>query len=428
MTALLLAIALGLAAVAWWWAQPTAPETLRLSAGDRASEAYDFAEALAALVDRRDLGFTIDVVESAGADANAAAIAAGRADLAMIASDTVTPPEVAAVAAIFPQVFHLVARDDAAIRSPADLAGKAIGVMPWGSGSASLFLRIAEHYGFAAEALDLRPMSPVLAETALVNGRLDALVRVVALGNAPMRSLLAREEVSLVGIDQAAAIEMFAPAVERVVIPRGALNGRPPTPPADLEVLSVRAVLVAAAALDPAIVERLTALLFEARNELVALDEQAALMASDGGLGDGGFAVHPGARRHYDADKPFFVVEYAEPMALGLSAAVLALSGLWQLRRWYEARRKNRGDVYNGEIARLVAAMRAVDDAAALGRIEDELYAVFHRVLKDLDEDRLAAETLPTFDFAWRSATELLARRRLELAAPARREVVTIPA
>ncbi len=427
----LVALAAGLAG--WWWLERGAggSTTLRFAAGDASGEAYDFARALAQLARSRDIGLVIEVAETAGADANARAIAAGRADLALVRSDTLVLPSVHAVAGVFPEVFHLVARAGSGIDSPADLQGKRVGLMPWGSGSEDLFFRVAEHYGFTPEDMQLQYMSPVLAGAALVNGELDAMVQVIALGNAPMRDLLRREDLSLVAIDQAEAIQMFAPALEQVVIPRGTLNGRPPVPAENLEALAVRAVLAASANLDPAVVERLTALLFEARNDLVALDEQAALITDVDDLTDLGFALHEGARRFYEADRPLFVVEYAEPIALALSAAVLAISSIWQLQRWYDVKRKNRGDVYNGELALLVDELRGAREPHHLDAIEDQLFIVFHKVLDDIDHDRLATETLPTFEFVWRSATELLTRRRAEAVPVTRRtdrhETVALP-
>lgn len=407
------AIALG---VALWALLPRDQEMrLAIGAGPSGSETYAFARALAQLTSQQDIGFTLDVVETSGSGASGRAVSTGNVQLGLVRSDVAMEPGVAAIAAVFPEVLHLVAREAAGIATPADLAGKNVALMPWGSGSASLFAEITEHYNFAAGEVEISRMTPVLATAALINGQLDAVVDVIALGNATMVDLLSRERVNLVAIDQAEAIQMFAPTLERMVIPRGALSGRPPVPADDLEALAVRTLLVAGDETASTVVRKLTALLFEQRTALAVLHEQSALLEGEPRLEALGVPVHPGARAHYNADKPLFVVEYAEPMAFAMSAAVLVLSGLWQASRWFEAKRKNRGDRYNGELAKLVERLRGAGSAAELDEIEERIYAIFQQVVSDIDHDRLATESLPTFDFVWRSATELLDRRRGEL-------------
>ena len=417
-------VALG-AGLAFWALLPRqASVSLLVAAGPAGSETYDFAGALAELARSHQAGFTIEVFETAGSAANVNAVAAGTVQLGLVRSDAPLEPGVAAVAAVFPEVLHLLARADAGIATPADLVGKRVALMPWGSGSETLFARLAQHYGIAEEDVQISYMTPVLATAALINGRVDAVVDVIALGNANMRALLRREDVTLVGIDQAEAIEMFAPELERMVIPRGALVGRPPVPAEPLEALAASTLLVAGDDVPAAVVRQLTALLFEARTALAALDEQSALLEGEAKLEALAVPIHPGARAFYDADKPLFVVQYAEPMAFAMSIAMLVASGLWQLQRWFDAKRKNRGDRYNAELAELVERLRGAGGPTELDDLEDRIYAIFQQVVADIDRDRLAAETLSTFDFVWRSATDLLALKRNELGgtpAPTRR-------
>ncbi len=419
---LLVLAALGGTAAVWAFVSRDAPPRLRLGAGTAGSETYAFAHALSLLAERREPGFTIEVVETAGAAANVHAVASGNLQLGLVRSDLPMESGVGAVAAVFPEVLHLVVRAGAQIATPADLTGKRVALMPWGSGSDDVFAHIGQHYGFAEGDVDIRYLSRPLAAASLSNGSVDAFVDVIALGNAAMRRLLRQDGITLVAIDQAEAIQMFAPTLERMVIPRGAVVGRPPTPADDLHVLAVRTLLVAGADVAPAAIRALTALLYEGRAALAELHPQSALLEGAERLEALGVPAHPGARAYYEADEPLFVVEYAEPMAFAMSAAVLVASGLWQVRRWVEAKRKNRGDRYNGELAQLVERLRRARDGAELDDLEDRLYGIFHRVVADIDHDRLATETLPTFDFVWRSATELLASRRGELRAGRIRE------
>jgi len=406
---------IAVAALVWLgFRQDPPPVRVVFSAGSSTGEYYDFASALRDVARDRLPHIEIVVEESGGAAANAEALAAGEAQLGLVQSDTDIGPGARAVAVVFPEVLHIVARSESGIASLSDLAGKRIAVMPKGSGSNAVFGRVLDHYGYDPSDFELIPLPPQEAMEAVRTGRADGLARVIALGNAGMRDLLRDPELVLVPIDQAQAIEMFAPALHHVVIPRGALSGRPTVPEGDTEALSVSAILVARTDLPDAIVRDITALLFSARTALLERDPQTALMEGAEALERLHLRVHSGALAFYEADAPSFVVEYAEPLALGLSALAIIASGLWQAMRWAERRRKNRGDAYTAQIASLIDELRAGPTPEGLSAIEHRLYQIFHRVVDDIDNDRLAAETLPAFDFAWRSATELVARRHAD--------------
>jgi uncharacterized protein len=390
---------------------------LVLSAGSRGGEYYQFAQALAKLAAAHHSGFKIEVRESGGAEANNQALAEGRADLALVQSDTVLTPAARAVAGLFPEILHIVAQRESGIRTPADFLGKRVALMPAGSGTNALFWKIAGHYGFGSDDLKVVEVSAPEAAATLRAGKVDMMARVIALGNRGMRELLTGEDLMLVESDQAAAIQLFAPNLERTRIPRGALGGRPAVPPADVEALGVRAILAAHQRVDGAVVEELTRLLFGSRNELLGLDEKTALMIDSQDLQRFGVPLHDGAAGYYERDKPSFIVQYAESMALGLSVAALLLSGIWQMNRWLVGRRKNRGDEYNQQLLDCIEMLRAAHNPDEVARIEGELFGIFRAVVDDLDHDRFQDESLPSFTMIWDLAKDLIAPRRAEFSA-----------
>jgi len=401
-----------------WVIKAQSPEevpNLRLSAGSQGGEYLQFAEALAKVARETGSGIVIDVLESDGAIMNAERLTNGEADLGLLQSDTPLAPDVEGVIALFPEMMHIVARQDAGVQTPADLAGKRVALMPAGSGSNRLFFEVMGHYGFTPESFTVTENKPADAMEALKTGTADAMVRVIALGNDTMHELLKTPGLALVPIDQADAIRMFAPMLERIVVPRGAMTGRPMMPPEDIEGIGVRAVLAARSDLNPDLVRRLTALVVDNKNRLRELDKTAALIADDAPLKGLGVPIHPGAQQYFNAEKPLFLVEYSDSIGLGLSVFVLALSGIWQVIRWIDARRKNRGDAYTGRISALVEQLRAATTLEQVEAVEEEMYEVFVKVVGDLDTDRLATEALPSFDFVWRSAIGLAAQRRADL-------------
>lgn len=404
--------------------------TLRFTAGSEAGEYYDFATALATVAEQRASGLVIEVLPSAGAVENAERLASGAADIGLIQSDTQAPASVRGIASIFPETLHIVARSDSGVETVADVAGKRVALMPQGSGGNAVFARIMAHYGMDEADYSVTHLSPADAMAALRAGQVDVLARVIALGNGPMRELLRDPGLRLVPLDQAEAIQMFAPALQRIEIPRGALNGWPPVPPSDTEALGVNAVLVASSRVPAADVQRLTEMIFASRNLLVELDEQTAF------LGDGqspevfGLPLHPGARAYFDADKPQFLVAYTDQIALGLTIAALAASAVWQAKTWIEQRQKNRSDAYNETMVKVIDELRGPVSEERLGAIDATVFDVLRKTLDDIDHDRLAPEMLPAFDLLWRAANGLISARRAEIAAgtaPTGAEAADVP-
>jgi TRAP transporter TAXI family solute receptor len=390
--------------------------TLRFSAGSEAGEYYDFANALATVAEQRADGISIEVIPSAGAIENAERLASGTADIGLIQSDTQAATSVRAIASIFPETLHIVARTDSGVETVADMAGKRVALMPVGSGGNAVFARIMAHYGMDEADYTVTHMTPADAMAALQAGQVDVLARVIALGNGPMRDLLRDPGLRLVPLDQAEAIQMFAPALRRIEIPRGALNGWPPVPPTDTEALGVDAILVASARVPEADVRRLTELMFGSRNLLVDLDEQTAFLGEGESPEVFGLTLHPGARAYFDADKPQFLVAYTDQIALGLTIAALAASAVWQAKTWIEQRQKNRSDAYNETMVKVIEELRGPVSEDRLKEIDATVFAVLRKTLDDIDHDRLAPEMLPAFDLLWRAANDLISERRTAVA------------
>jgi TRAP transporter TAXI family solute receptor len=413
------ALAIGaLGAFAWYGSRDRdAVTTLRFSSGSETGEYHDFATALATVAGQRDAGLAIEVLPSAGAVENAERLSAGVADLGIIQSDTQAPASVRAIASIFPETLHIVARTDSGVETVADVAGKRVALMPKGSGGNAVFARLMAHYGLDEGDYAISHLPPSEAMAALRAGEVDVMARVIALGNGPMRDLLRDPGLRLVPLDQAEAIQMFAPALRRIEIPRGALNGWPPVPPQSIEALGVDAILVAGAQVPEADVRRLTELMFGARNLLVELDEQTAFLGAGESPEVFGLALHPGARAYFEADKPQFLVEYTDQIALGLTIAALAASAIWQAKSWIEQRQKNRSDAYNETMVTLIDELRGPVTPDRLAEIEATVFDVLRRTLDDIDHDRLAPEMLPAFDLLWRAAGGLISARRTQIAA-----------
>ncbi|MEM7694414.1 MAG: TAXI family TRAP transporter solute-binding subunit [Pseudomonadota bacterium] len=385
---------------------------LRISSGTEGGTYRAFADAMSRSF-TQESATPIIVMGSAGSNQNAARLAADEADLGLIQSDTAVEPGISVVARLFPEAFHLVAREGSGIEGVADLRGKRVGLMPQGSGSNALFARLVRHYEVPFDALTIRYGTLSDHASAIAIGEIDAFFMVVALGNASIEDIIQRTPTQLVSIDQAEAIAMFDPALAADMVPVGTYSGDRPVPKEPISVVTVSSLLAVRDALADSTVEAMTGELFGSRQRMVRELPQAAFIAAPTAEDRLAFGVHPGADLYYSQDDPLFIVEYAEPMALGVTALALIISGLWQARIWLSGARKNRADQYNLAIVDIIARAEHITSAREFTKIRRELFDIFEKVIIDLDNDRIEERSLLSFSFAWQVAASTLNHRQL---------------
>ncbi|MEO0852001.1 MAG: TAXI family TRAP transporter solute-binding subunit, partial [Cyanobacteria bacterium J06648_11] len=360
---------------------------LTLATGSTSGQYYAFGEALQAIVRRHAPRIKLTVVSTAGSVENVALLESGGADLAIVQSDTPTRSQARAVAALFPELFHVLAAPESNIDRLTDLTGKRVALMPEGSGSYDLFWQIGAHYGLTSETVEGLPLPADRAHAALRDGEVDALSKTIALGNPATTEIIQTSGAQLVPVEQIDALRISLPFLEAIAVPQGAYSGAPAVPEAELTVAGVRAMLLARSDVDRAIVYELTRLLNERRNELIALYPLAASIEFPTQANTASIFPHPGAVAYYTQDEPNFFVQYAEALGLGLSFLVLAASTLWQLRLRLVQRQKNRADAYNLEVLALLERVYACRDRRELDAIRLQLFEILKKVVEDLDLD-----------------------------------------
>ncbi len=339
----------------------------------------------------------------------------GTVDLALVQNDTPVQRNVRAIAQLYPEMFHLIANQDANINTLSDLRGKRIALMPEGSGSYNLFWPLSQHYGLTKADFQFRPMAVSEAHMALQNGSVDALFRIIGLGNSSVADLLANEQLKLVPIDQIGALRLTQPYLEPTVIPKGSYDGGAPIPAADLPVVAVSALLIAHVDVNPDVVKAITRILYEHRSELIGINPRTANVQSPETSQNLGFPLHEGARSYYNQDEPSFLITYAEPIGLLLSIGILLCSSLWQGRQWLIRNQKDRADRYNLEILALIEKIEQAQDLDELQSLRQHLLDILRKVVVDLDIDRISPESFQSFTFPWEVANTAIRHQEIIL-------------
>lgn len=160
-------------------------------------------------------GLLAVVKSSAGSVANIRAVNAGHFDSALVQSTTLDQAyrgsgsfkgekpftDLRAIASVYDEAVHLVARSGSGIRSVADLKGKRVSVGGKGSGTALLALDLLHAYGLTTRSVDVTREEPARSAELLLGGELDAFFLVAAAPSDIVTGLANRNAVELVPID-----------------------------------------------------------------------------------------------------------------------------------------------------------------------------------------------------------------------------------
>lgn len=203
-----------------------------------------------------------------------------------------------AIAGLYPESIHLVARRGSGIESIEDLVGMRVSLDEEGSGTLVNARIILDAFGIKEEDLDARFIKPNLAIAAMREGDLDAFIVTVGFPAKSVSELAASETIDLIpitgpGVDTLLnQHEFFA----MDVIPADAYEGIGET-----ETISVGAQWITSAEMDEELVYAMTrslwhesagALLEDGHVKARSITEETAL--------DGiAIPLHPGAERYY---------------------------------------------------------------------------------------------------------------------------------
>jgi TRAP transporter TAXI family solute receptor len=387
---------------------------LTLAAGPASGEAFEIATAIAGALDSGSGDLRLEVFETQGAKENIQLLERGRVDLAMIQADSRTSEAVRAIASLYFDAYQLIVAEYAEIRSFSDLAGRRIAIPPVHSGQHSAFWFVADHYGLDRTDVTALPMAEAAANFAMIRRQVDAVFRVSAPGNASVKQLVGDHAMHIVPISQAAAMSLKSPPIDGGLIPRGAYRGEPPVPAINTPVPILDRLLVARAALEPDDVHLITRALFERRSDLVADTALAGFIKPVSGASALSMAVHTGAQRYYDREKPSFLQQNTRLLSgLLYVVAILSSAFIAARSRIRKSRRIRMGD-YNDALMDIANEVVKGMESNRLRELQDRLVAMLDEVVRDLDKDRVTPEEFDHFSFTWQAVDTLVRDRMAE--------------
>jgi uncharacterized protein len=406
------AIALCLVLTLWVaidFGRDRAPRNLILASGSPNDETYLFAQAISKVVQDSYPNLHLRVIPTLGSTQNIKLIESGQADLAIMQADAAPSFKAQAVIGLYRDDFQLVVKQNSGIHSFPDLEGKRIGLLPE-SGQFKSFLQIAHHYGMGLASFNFVGKSDGEIAAAFQNNEIDAVFRVRALGNGQIIQIVRRGQGFLLPIDQAAAIQVFNPALTSATIPEGTYQGYPPIPATDLKTVAVQRLMFARSTLNRRVVQKITQAIDERRRSLalalpiatIDLRPIVAQIHKPEAKDALGVTVHSGAIDHYNSRQPSFIKRNSDLFALGLNILVFTTPLLGALRLWLDRQQRTEIDEFINRTLSLVNDPRLAPEKVL------ELEKVFSETTAALVREEITQEAFRTFNEVYRSVREVI--------------------
>lgn len=213
-----------------------------LAGGPDRGEYLAFARALAAVANSRQIR-VMPLITGGGAE-NIALLQSGDAVVGLAQADTARMayegrgPFAAqgpftglrALGSLYPELVHIVVRDDPALRTVHDLKGKTIALGPEGSAVRATLEAVLSAHGLQA-GRDYKVTDTAFAAALpqLQAGEVDAAVQVIGVPTTPLRDALTQAQLKLLPLDAAAVKSLTAgnPELMALDIPAGTYPKQP---------------------------------------------------------------------------------------------------------------------------------------------------------------------------------------------------------
>lgn len=241
------AAVLAIASILFWSVKrDRLPRAIRIAAGASHGLYFEFADQLGSRLEK-DAGRPVHPITTRGSVENFSRLTSSNraesVEVAIIQGGSVTDPSelISAVAPLFVEVVHVVARRDRGINQVRDLEGKAVTLGEAGSGMRASAELLLNHYNL--EELADHPASGLYFTNLLSDTTLDAAIVTSGFTNSDLQSLLRTGQFTLIPITHSRAIENIDLFFRHLEIPAGQYGARPDLPEKPIPTLATVAFL-----------------------------------------------------------------------------------------------------------------------------------------------------------------------------------------
>lgn len=316
------------------------PIVLTVAAGSADGEALALISAISARLTTSKSHVRLKVTDSGSSAKAAELLAVGKADLAIVRSDTSGLADARSVLLLTHAVVLIVAPASIGADSVGDLRDTTVGVVG-GIINAPTVNALKQVYQFDRAKVRFEDIAIADGAAALWSGRVHALLAVAPLTErylSRIRQFFQQGSAKgatpkLIGIESAGAVANVAQSYESYDIPKGTLRGAPPVPSDDLTSLRVAFFLVANKSVEADAVTDLTQSLVDARRDLLSQFPILAQVAAPSTDADALIPIHPGAATYYGGNQQSFLDKYDDKLyysSLLLGSLISIIIAAWR--------------------------------------------------------------------------------------------------
>jgi TRAP-type uncharacterized transport system substrate-binding protein len=393
------------------------PTTLRIAVGPSGSDDQNLVQALAQTFARDGSSVRLSLVTTAGPVDSIAALAAGKADLAVGRTDEEMPDGTESVAILRKNVVVLWApsggkrkgsgkdakeKIKAKIKAIDDLAGHRIGVVGRTDVNSKLLRVILSESGVSPDKVviakfDAGQTSEMVRDSTvdafMIVGPLDAKITLDAIA-ATART---RGEPVFLPIDVSEAIASRHPVYESEEIPGSVFSSNPARPDDKVETVGVNHLIVAPKALSDTTVGALTAQLFAARPSLARTIPSAAKIEKPDTDKDAALPAHRGAAAFIDGTERTFMERYSDYIwGAVLLLSVLGSATAW-LRHYIKRDERKLNTLHREKLLLAIGLLRQIDNLEDLDTLQREADDILRETLECYDDGAIEEGDLTAY-------------------------------
>ena len=397
------ALALIVGAFTWHFLRTPDRTVLLFATGSEGGLYHRLAKQIKIVIETDHPDLRIELKPSEGSNDNTKALDTGKVQLALIQNDALGGENVRSLAALYPEVLHLISLTKENIRTLGNLSGKRVNIGAPGSGTRQITKELLVFSNVSIVDNQTGSSSSGDAMEQLEAGEIDAAFFLAGLGSSNIRKAMTNPALMFSGIkvsedgDEAETIakrftdgfRVHYPHVAPNVIPQMVYQGRPVTP---VPSLSVQAVLACKKDVDEDIIGRITHTLFTQRAALAQKETAFSYLDESKARTGLQFPLHKGAENFYLRKDPGFLIDHAEVMGFALTVVLLGWSCANWFGNWYLQKKKNRIDTYYKAVDHVIHRLHDGVDLAEIDELENELLNIRQRAADELVDEKLGAD------------------------------------
>jgi TRAP transporter TAXI family solute receptor len=389
------------------------PTTLRIAVGPAGSNDQQLIQALAQNFAREGDAVRLSVVTTAGAVESIAALAAGKADLAVARTDEDMPDGTQSVAILRKNVVVLWApagttrktpRKDgkAKIKTIDDLPGHRVGVVGRTQVNTALLRVILKESGLDPDKIEVKQFSTDKINEMVRDPAIDAFMAVGPLDSkitaeAIIATAHARGEPTFLPIDVSEAIASRHPLYESEEIPGSAFTSSPARPDDTVETVGINHLIVAPKSLSETAVAALTRQLFAAKPLLAKDIPSAAKIAKPDTDKDAALPAHPGAAAYIDGTERTFMDKYSDYIWGAVLLFSILGSATAGVRHYIRRDERRLNTLHREKLVAAIAQVRKIESLEELDALQYEADDILRETLDCFDDGAIEESALAAY-------------------------------